>query len=67
MSDAPKEYTNKLINAVVGLEIAIEDIVGNFKLSQNKPTNDYDGVVRGLKNSENELESMVSMQMQGNK
>ncbi|CAC9536808.1 hypothetical protein [uncultured Gammaproteobacteria bacterium] len=41
--------------------------MGNFKLSQNKSTNDYDGVIKGLKNSVNELESMVSTQMQGNK
>jgi transcriptional regulator len=67
ISDAPKEYTNKLINTVIGLEIEIKDIVGNFKLSQNKSTNDYDGVIKGLKNSVNELESMVSTQMQGNK
>jgi hypothetical protein len=32
-----------------------------------KSTNDYDGVIKGLKNSVNELESMVSTQMQGNK
>ncbi|MDC9714891.1 MAG: FMN-binding negative transcriptional regulator [Gammaproteobacteria bacterium] len=67
ISDAPTEYTNKLINTVVGLEIEIENIVGNFKLSQNKSANDQDGVIRGLKNSGNELESMVSMQMQDNK
>ena len=67
ISDAPKEYTNKLINAIVGLEIEIEDIIGNFKLSQNKSTNDYDGVVKALKESGNKLESMVSIQMQGNK
>ena len=48
ISDAPKKYISKLINAVVGLEIEIEDIVGNFKLSQNKANNDYDGVIKGL-------------------
>lgn len=67
ISDAPKEYTKKLVNAVVGLEIEIEDIIGNFKLSQNKSSSDYDGVVKGLENSSGELESMVSIKMQGNK
>jgi len=66
MSDAPEEYTNKLVSAVVGLEIEIEDIIGNFKLSQNKSSEDYDGVVVGLEDSSNELESMVSKQMQEN-
>jgi transcriptional regulator len=67
ISDAPKEYTDKLVNAVVGLEIEIEEIVGNFKLSQNKSINDYNGVVKGLSNSNSKLESLVSMQMQSNK
>ena len=67
ISDAPKEYTDKLVNAVVGLEIEIEEIVGNFKLSQNKSINDYNGVVKGLSDSNSKLESLVAMQMQSNK
>ena len=67
ISDAPKEYINKLVNAVVGLEIEVEDIVGNFKLSQDKSKNDYAGVIEGLNDSSNNSESMVSIQMQSNK
>ncbi|MCF6264612.1 MAG: FMN-binding negative transcriptional regulator [Xanthomonadales bacterium] len=67
MSDAPEEYTSKLVNAVVGLEIEIEDIIGNFKLSQNKSSDDYAGVVVGLEDSGKELESMLSKQMEKNK
>ncbi|WOG30132.1 FMN-binding negative transcriptional regulator [Endozoicomonas sp. 8E] len=64
VSDAPFEFTKKLINAVVGLEVVIDDIVGNFKLSQNKTASDYSGVVNGLAASENNSDISVSKQMQ---
>lgn len=37
MADAPSDYINKLLRAVVGIEIAIERLDGKFKLSQNRP------------------------------
>ncbi|KEQ17540.1 FMN-binding negative transcriptional regulator [Endozoicomonas numazuensis] len=66
VSDAPEGFTEKLVKAVVGLEVVVEDIVGNFKLSQNKTAADYSGVVRGLANSENSADVSVAKQMQNN-
>jgi len=63
VSDAPQEFTDKLLDAVVGIEIKINDIVGNFKLSQNKSSEDYAGVTGGLDNSGNVLEALVAKQM----
>lgn len=51
VSDAPERFIEKLVKAVVGLEVVIEDIVGNFKLSQDKTDADYSGVVNGLANT----------------
>ncbi|MGO0305288.1 FMN-binding negative transcriptional regulator [Endozoicomonas acroporae] len=64
VSDAPAEFTKKLVNAVVGLEVVIDDIVGNFKLSQNKTASDYSGVVNGLASSKNSSDISVARQMQ---
>ncbi|WP_422491215.1 FMN-binding negative transcriptional regulator [Endozoicomonas sp. ALE010] len=64
VSDAPAEFTKKLVNAVVGLEFVIDDIVGNFKLSQNKTASDYSGVVNGLASSKNSSDISVARQMQ---
>ena len=64
VSDAPEEFTKKLTNAVVGLEVVIDDLVGNFKLSQNKTAEDYSGVVNGLASSENSSDISVAKQMQ---
>jgi len=66
VSDAPEDFTKKLINAVVGLEITIEDIIGNFKLSQNKSGSDYWGVVNGLESSEKSFDISVAKHMQNN-
>ena len=57
VSDAPENFTEKLVKAVVGLEVVIDEIVGNFKLSQNKTAADYAGVVDGLLNSETSSET----------
>lgn len=48
MSDAPREFTDQLIQAVVGIEIPISKLVGKWKVSQNRPEADKLGVVAGL-------------------
>jgi transcriptional regulator len=49
LSDAPREYTDKLIAAVVGMEIAITRLSGKWKISQNQPAQNRAGVVAGLR------------------
>jgi len=48
VSDAPTEYINKLVGAIVGIEIPIIQISGKWKVSQNRPKSDQAGVVAGL-------------------
>lgn len=48
VSDAPVEFTNKMINAIVGIEIAITKLTGKWKVSQNQPASNQAGVVQGL-------------------
>lgn len=48
VADAPADHVEKLLRAVVGVEIAIERIDGKFKLSQNHPAANRAGVVAGL-------------------
>ena len=37
VDDAPRDYIDKLVRAVVGIEIAIERLDGKWKTSQNRP------------------------------
>jgi transcriptional regulator len=48
VSDAPQEFTEKLLQAIVGIEIPIATLVGKWKVSQNRPVPDKLGVVAGL-------------------
>lgn len=40
VSDAPAEYIDKMLGAIVGIEIPIARIEGKWKLSQNRPAED---------------------------
>lgn len=51
VSDAPAEYVSQLERAIVGVEICITRLEGKWKMSQNRPDADIDGVVRGLRDS----------------
>jgi transcriptional regulator len=48
MSDAPADYLEAMVQAVVGVEIAITRIEGKSKMSQNKEPRDQQGVVHDL-------------------
>jgi transcriptional regulator len=48
VSDAPDDHIEKMLTAIVGLEITIDRIEGKFKLSQNHPDANRAGVIIGL-------------------
>jgi transcriptional regulator len=48
VSDAPEEFIQRLLNAIVGIEIPIENIAGKWKVSKDKSVADKQGVIAGL-------------------
>ena len=48
VSDAPREFIDSMLNAIVGIEIPITRLDGKWKVSQNRPKADKLGVVAGL-------------------
>lgn len=48
VSDAPADYTARLLEAIVGIEIPIARLVGKWKVSQNRTAADRLGVADGL-------------------
>jgi len=48
ITDAPPEYIEQQLGAIIGLEIPITRLIGKWKLSQNRPAPDRAGVVDGL-------------------
>ncbi|VVE17406.1 transcriptional regulator [Pandoraea capi] len=49
VEDAPADYVDSMLRAIVGVEIPIRRIEGKFKMSQNRPMPDRVGVVNGLR------------------
>lgn len=52
LADAPADFIDGQLKAIVGLEIEITDIRGKWKMSQNRSAEDARGVVAGLSNPE---------------
>lgn len=50
VTDAPTDFIDNQLKAIVGLEIEITDIKGKWKMSQNRTPEDSRGVVEGLSN-----------------
>jgi transcriptional regulator len=48
VDDAPEDYVQQMLRAIVGIEIPIDSLQGKFKLSQNRSAADRDGVIAGL-------------------
>lgn len=49
VADAPPEYIEKLLASIVGLEITVTKLIGKWKVSQNRPAADHEGVITGLR------------------
>lgn len=49
VSDAPADYIEQMLKAIVGIEIAVERWVGKWKASQNRGVPDRLGTVAGLR------------------
>ena len=48
VTDAPDDFTEQMIAAVVGIEIVITRLSGKWKVSQNQPPQNQAGVIQGL-------------------
>jgi transcriptional regulator len=48
VSDAPEEFIQQMLAAIVGFEISITSMTGKWKLSQNRAPAERAGVVAAL-------------------
>ncbi|MCF8152109.1 MAG: FMN-binding negative transcriptional regulator [Burkholderiaceae bacterium] len=49
IDDAPPEYIDAMLAAIVGIEITLTTLSGKWKISQNQPATNRTGVVAGLR------------------
>ena len=48
VTDAPPDYIDTMLKAIVGIEISLRRLQGKWKMSQNRLPQDRDGVIAGL-------------------
>ena len=51
MGDSDPAYIDNMLRAIVGIEVEVTQMVGKYKLSQNKTLRDRQGMVEGLQAS----------------
>ncbi|HKW48752.1 MAG TPA: FMN-binding negative transcriptional regulator [Gemmatimonadaceae bacterium] len=59
ISDAPGDYIERQMKAIVGVQLAISRIEGKWKMSQNRPAADVDAVIDHLRQSSVAKDRMV--------
>lgn len=65
VTDAPSEFIEQLIGAIVGIELPITNITGKWKVSQNRSETDKIGIVAGLESEKCEGAAAISKLING--
>ncbi|EZH79795.1 FMN-binding negative transcriptional regulator [Ectopseudomonas composti] len=63
VDDAPRDYIESILRAIVGFALPIRRLEGKWKLSQNRSTRDQAGVRAGLATSANPRDHELAAQM----
>jgi transcriptional regulator len=63
LSDAPEDYIAQMLHAIVGVQMVIERLEGKWKVSQNQPVSNREGVIAGLQQMAHSTEHSSAQQM----
>ena len=61
VSDAPEDFVQQTLRAIVGIEIPVDRLVGKWKISQNRSEADRQGVAEGLQAGSPEAQAMAAL------
>jgi transcriptional regulator len=61
VSDAPDDYVQQTLRAIVGIEIEVTRLVGKWKVSQNRSAEDRDGAAAALAAGDEQARAMAAM------
>jgi transcriptional regulator len=62
VTDAPSDFIDALLNAIIGIEIPLDSLHGKWKLGQNRSAADLAGTIAGL-SAQGDDESMALAQL----
>jgi transcriptional regulator len=63
VSDAPADYIETMLDAIIGIEIKIHSVEAKWKFGQDKSVADFDGVIAGLEKSPDERDRSAALRM----
>lgn len=61
VSDAPDDYVQQMLRAIVGIEITLDALAGKWKVSQNRSAADRDGTAQGLQSAHPQMAALVRL------
>jgi transcriptional regulator len=61
VDDAPDDYVQQMLRAIVGIEMVLDTLQGKWKVSQNRGSADRDGVAAGLDATQPEMAALVRL------
>ena len=64
VSDAPADYIEKMLGAIVGIEITIDRLIGKWKVSQNQPPANQAGLIAALQQVGDPMAELIQAQQQ---
>ena len=59
VGDAPEDYVQQMLRAIIGIEIALASLLGKWKVSQNRSPADRDGVAAGIAATHPQMAALV--------
>lgn len=63
VADAPADFIDGMLRAIVGIEIPLDALVGKWKVSQNRSSADREGVAAGLRDLDGPASDGASVNM----
>ena len=67
VTDAPEDFVDMQLRAIVGIEIQLTRLIGKWKTSQNRPAEDQLGVVAGLRESDDAVAQAMAAAVEQNR
>ena len=59
VGDAPEDFVQQMLRAIVGIQIPVDRLVGKWKVSQNRSEADRTGVADGLASTSSAMAALV--------
>lgn len=63
VADAPTDFTDRLVKAIVGIEITVESFIGKLKASQNQPQSNQKTIQAGLEGTNEVFSKLMAGQL----